>query len=158
MSAMNPNGAVPTRDWPMVIIGNGNQPGGGVWASSQMFNVKVEEAFVKGTIEGAKSQRSQTVDLRVNLEHLRDWQGTGELKLLGLPAHATAEPTTITPGQEEAAFKVAIAESTPLGNHKSLICELTIQVNGEPVIHRFGQGGRLRIFQPKKENAQANAD
>lgn len=152
------NGGVPTRDWPMVIVGNGNQSGGAVWASSQLFTVKVEEPFVKGSIDGAKSPRGKTIDLVVNLEHPRDWQGQGELKLLGLPAHATAEPIMIKPGQEQATFKVVIAENTPPGTHKSLMCELTIQVNGEPVIHRFGQGGRLRVDRPEKDKAQARGE
>ena len=149
------NNAVPTRDWPMVIVGHGNQKGGVVWASSQLFTVKVEAPFVAGTIDSTKSQQGKTAQLVVNLEHARDWQGQGELKLLGLPAHANADPITIKPGQEKATFKVVIAGNTPPGNHKSLMCELTIQVNGEPVIHRFGQGGRLRIERSGKDNAQA---
>lgn len=152
------NASVPTRDWPMVIVGNGNQPGGAVWASSQLFTVKVEAPFVAGTIDGGKCTQGQGVDLIVNLEHPRDWQGEGELKLLGLPAHAVAEPITITPGQEQATFKVNVAANTPPGNHKTLMCELTITVNGEAVIHRFGQGGRLRVDRPGKDNVQAKGE
>lgn len=152
------NTSVPTRGWPMVIVGNGNQGGGAVWASSQLFTVRVEEPFVKGSINSAKTLRNKTVDLVVDLEHLRDWQGEGELNLLGLPAHATAQPIKIKPGQEKATFKVVVPENTPPGNHKSLMCELTIQVHGEAVIHRFGQGGRLRVDRPKKETTQANRE
>ncbi|MFK7790165.1 MAG: PPC domain-containing protein [Phycisphaeraceae bacterium] len=149
------NASVPTRDWPMVVVGNGNQSGGAVWASSQLFSVKVEAPFVAGTIDGGKCKQGQQVDIVINLEHPRDWQGQGELKLLGLPAHAKADPITIKPGQALATFKVNVAANTPPGNHKSLMCELVITVNGEPVIHRFGQGGRLRVDRPNKDNAQA---
>lgn len=152
------NGSVPLRDWPMVIVGNGNQPGGPVWASSQLFNVKVEAPFVAGSIDSGKSKQGQAVDLVVNLEHPRDWQGQGELKLLGLPAHAETQPITIKPGQEKATFRINVADNTPPGNHKSLMCELVITVNGEPVIHRFGHGGRLRIERLKEDNAQAKGD
>lgn len=149
------NASLPTRDWPMVIVGHGNQSGGAVWASSQLFTVKAEAPFVAGTIDNTKTQQGQTAQVVVNLEHARDWQGQGELKLLGLPAHAKAEPITIKPGQEKATFKLNVSEKTPARNYKSLMCELTIQVNGEPVIHRFGQGGRLRVERPGKDNAQA---
>lgn len=149
------NNGVPTRGWPMVIIGNGNQPGGAVWASSQLFTVNVEAPFVSGAIDNAKTQPGRAVDVLVNLEHPREWQGEGGLKLLGLPAHTTAEPVKIKPGQEAATFKVNVAENTPPRNYTSLMCELVIQVNGEDVIHRFGQGGRLRIDRPKQDNAQA---
>lgn len=149
------NTSAPPRDWPMVIIGNANQAGGPVWASSPLFTVKVEAPFVAGLIDGGKCMQGETTQLTVNLEHPRDWQGEGELTLLGLPTHATAEPIKIKPGQEQATFNVSVAANTPPGNHKSLMCELVIQVNGEPVIHQFGQGGRLRVDRPEKDNAQA---
>ena len=149
------NTSAPPRDWPMVIVGNANQKGGAVWASSQLFTVKVEGPFVKGTIDSAKCKRGQTTQLVVNLEHARGWQGEGELKLLGLPAHVTAEPIKIKPGQEQATFTVKVGEDAPPRSHKSLMCELVIQVNGEDVIHRFGQGGRLRVDRLDKDNAQA---
>lgn len=149
------NTSAPPRDWPMVIVGNANQAGGPVWASSPLFTVKVEAPFVAGTIDGGKCTQGETTQLTVNLEHPRDWQGEGELTLLGLPAHATAESIKIKPGQEQATFNVSVAANTPPGNHNSLMCELVIQVNGEPVIHQFGQGGRLRVDRPEKDNAQA---
>jgi hypothetical protein len=151
------NASTPPRDWPMVVIGSGNQPGGPVWASSQLFKVKVEEPFVGGAIEGGKCEQGQATDIVVTLEHPRQWQGEGELRLLGLPAHAAAEPIKIKPGQERATFKVTTADNTPPGNHRTLMCELVIQINGEPVIHRFGQGGRLRVDRPRKDIEQARA-
>lgn len=152
------NSSMPTRDWPMAIVGEGNQQGGAVWASSQLFTIKVESPFVTGTLDNTKCEQGQTAQVVVNLEHARDWQGQGELILLGLPANTQADPITITPGQEQATFQVKVADNSPTGNHGSLMCELTIQVNGEPVIHRFGQGGRLRIDRPGKDNAQAKGE
>ena len=153
------NPSTPTRDWPMAIVGNANQSGGAVWASSQLFTVKVEEPFVTGSITNATTEQGQNVEIVIELEHPRDWQGEGELKLLGLPAHASADNIKVTPGQDKATFKVNIAENTPPGTHRSLMCELTIQVNGEPVIHQFGQGGRLRVDKiATKDKAQARGE
>ena len=143
------NASVPVRTWPMVIIALVPQPGGGVWVSSQVFDLKVAEPFVGGSIAKSKCVQGGSTSITVNLEHKRDWQGEGELKLLGLPAHAEAKPIKIKPGQQKAVFNVKTADTTPRGTHKSLMCELVIQVDGEPVIHRFGQGGRLRIDRAK---------
>lgn len=153
------NTSTPTRDWPMVIVGNANNSGGPVWASSQLFTIKVETPFVAGSITSAKAEQGKNVDVTIALEHPREWQGDGELTLLGLPAHAKAEPIKIKPGQEQATFKVNVANNTPPGTHRSLVCELVIQVNGEPVIHRLGQGGRLRVDRiGAKENTQARSE
>lgn len=157
---LDANGGVPLRTWPMVIYGYVEMPTGPVWISSQVFEMQVEQPFVGGALQKADCQQGRAVDIVVKLEHPRQWDGEGELKLLGLPAGVKAEPLKIKPGQETATFKVQTADNTPRGTHKTLMCELTIQVNGEPVIHRFGQGGRLRIDRPRvaKNETQARAE
>ena len=145
------NTAAGLRDWPMVVYGYADVPGGPVWTSSELFYLKIEEPFVTGKIAKAKCTQGESVQITVKLEHPRAWTGEGELKLLGLPAGCKVEPLTIKPGQKEAVIQVQTAEKTPPGQHKSLMAELTIMVNGEPVIHRVGRGGQLRIDKPRTE-------
>jgi hypothetical protein len=150
------NSRVATRAWPLVIYGYGAVKGGPVWASSQLFELNVQPPFVTGSIEMAKCTQGESVDITVNLQHPRDWSGEGELKLLGLPAACEVEAVTIKPGQEKATFRVKVSDKTPVGRHKSLVCELTISIDGEPVVHRFGGGGQLRVDRPRADrNAQA---
>jgi len=148
------NGNMPTRRWPLVVIARANVRGEPVWVSSQLFEIDVQQPFVTGSIEKAACTRGESVELVVNLRHPRDWEGAGELKLHGLPPGCEVQPMQIKPGQEQAVFKVQTADKTPPGRHKSLLCELTIQVNGEPVVHRFGRGGQLRIDRPRKDTDQ----
>lgn len=153
------NGSAGTRDWPMVVVAQCDTDLGPVWVSSQLFNVKIEDPFVTGTIQKASVTRGQQIDVVVDIEHPRDWQGEGELKLLGMPKGCTFEPIKIKPGQESATFKVKTADDAQPGTHRSLMCELTIQVNGEPVVHRFARGGQLRIDKVRKpKNTQARAE
>jgi len=151
--------ATPTRRWPMVVVAQADTAEGPVWVSSQLFELAVEEPFVTGSIGMTKCERGGEVDITVKLEHPRDWQGEGQMTLLGLPGGCKADPVKVQPGQSEAVFHVVVPEDAPSGQHKSLVCELTIQVNGESVIHRFGQGGTLRIDKLRKpNNAQARSD
>lgn len=138
------------REWPMVVHGYAETERGQVWISSQLFKLKVEEPFVIGKIEKASCDPGDTVDIVVNLEHPREWQGEGELKLMGVPAGCKVETMQVKPGQKQAVFRVQTDAKTPPGRHGSLMCELTIQVNGEPVVHRFGRGGQLRVDRPSK--------
>lgn len=152
------NTSTPTRDWPMVIYGYGEVPGGPVWTSSQVFQLKVEDPFITGSIAKASCTQGEAVDIVVKLDHPREWSGEAQLKLLGLPAECKASPMTIKPGQKQATFRVTTAANTPPGQHKSLMCELVMQVNGQDVIHRFGRGGRLRVDKiNQRKDAQANA-
>ncbi len=152
------NNSTPLRTWPMVIVGYADLPGGPVWISSDIIDVRVEMPFVTGRILKAKCTQGEAVDVVVKLEHPREWAGEGEIKLLGLPAACTVEPVKVKPGQEEAVFRVQTAGNTPPGQHKSLMAELTVTVNGEPVVHRIGRGAQLRIDRPRKPDAQARKD
>ncbi len=153
---LDANTAVPQRTWPMVIIAEANVAGGPVWVSSQLFDLKVEKPFITGKIGKAKCVQGEAVDVVVDLEHLRPWTGEGELKLLGLPASCTTETLKIAPDQKQAVFRVSTLADAPAGQHTSLLAELTIQVNGEPVIHRLGRGGQLRIDKPRPEPRDAD--
>lgn len=153
------NNGTPTRDWPMAIYGYIELPTGPVWISSQIFNVKVEEPFVTGKLDKAKCTQGEPVEIVLQLEHPRQWEGEGEVRLLGLPAECKVEPVKVKHGQDKAVFRVQTAGNTPPGQHKTLMCELTIQINGEPVVHRMGRGGQLRIDRPRNNsNAQARGD
>lgn len=152
------NGGAPCRDWPMAVHGYADLPGGPVWVSSELFNITIQEPFVTGKIAKAKCMQGESVQIEVELEHPREWKGQGTLKLLGLPAGCETQELQIKPGQAKAVFNVKVADKAPAGQHKSLMAEMTITINGEPVIHRLGRGGQLRIDKPRaKRDAQARA-
>lgn len=152
------NGNMETRRWPLAIVARCDMPDGPRWVSSQLFEVGVEEQYVGGTIEKASCTQGETVDIVVKLNHSREWQGEGELVLHGLPAGCEVQPIKVKHGQETATFKVKTADKTPARRHKTLMCEMTIQINGEPVIHRFARGGQLRIDKPRNQQARAGAE
>lgn len=153
------NGSAGLGKWPMVVIALGDTAHGPVWVSSQVFEVTVEEPLVTGSIAKAKAKQGEPIDIVVDLEHNRDWKGQGELKLLGLPAGCKVEPVMIKHGQAKAVFKVVLAQDTPRGQHKSLMCELTIPHNGESIIQRLARGGQLRVDLDKKPtNTQSRLD
>ena len=60
-------------------------------------------------------------------------------------------------------FDVTTSAKSPPGQHKNLLCQVTIMKDGEPVIQNVGQGGILRIDRaaaPKepKNNTVASKD
>jgi hypothetical protein len=45
-------------------------------------------------------------------------------------------------------FSVTTDPKTPVGQHGTLFCQVTVMENGEPVIHNIGRGGVLRVDAP----------
>ena len=45
-------------------------------------------------------------------------------------------------------FNVTTNPKTPVGQHGTLFCQLTVMQDGQPVIHNLGRGGVLRIDPP----------
>lgn len=153
---INANGNAPTQAWPIAIHGHGPAGDGHAWVSSQLFTLTVEEPFVRGTIEMAATEQGKEVQVIVKLEHLREWEGEAELKLIGLPAHTSAPVITITHGQEQAVFLVAVGSETPVNQHRGLLCEVTLTIQGEPVVARAASNGVLRVDRPRPQMVEAS--
>ena len=150
------NASTALRKWPMAVVAQCDTKQGPVWISSQLFEVAVEEPFVSGSIEKLACHQGDKTRITVDLEHLRDWKGKGELKILGLPAGCKVEPQTISPRQAKAQFALEVADNAQRGRHRSLMCELKLNINGQEVIHRFARGGQLRIDR-KRDSTQAQS-
>jgi hypothetical protein len=68
--------------------------------------------------------------------------------LEGLPPRAEALPVDVRPGARSVEFKVSLAPDTPVGEHETLLCQLSDEVGGRAVIYRVGRGGRLAVTPP----------
>ena len=47
-------------------------------------------------------------------------------------------------------FRVAVASTTPIGEHKTLVCRLAGKINGQDVVYRASRGGMLKVDAPAK--------
>lgn len=52
-------------------------------------------------------------------------------------------------------FEVVTTEKSKAGLTKNLFCSLIVTRDGEPIIHTIGQGGILRIDEPKVKLSDA---
>jgi hypothetical protein len=82
------------------------------------------------------------------------------VKLVGLPPNVSAKPeeVEISPGDKTATFNIETSNRSPAGQHKSLLCIVTIIKDGEPIVHNLARGGVLRIDAPQdnKQVAKKN--
>jgi hypothetical protein len=137
--------SAPVGSWPIVVVARTATQlhGGGV--STQIAPLEVVAPYLDLAIERTAVRRGQTTRLTAKIEQKVPFSGTATVELLGLPGGVTSEPAVITHQSQQVVLPVQVAEDALVGLHKTLYCQVTLQRNGQPVVHHLGRGGALRI-------------
>jgi hypothetical protein len=146
---VNASGDAEVRSWKIAVLGTATVSGGPAWVSSQLATVSVAEPFLTMKIEMASAEPGQTARVFCMLEQKVPFEGKASCQLLGLPNAATTATGAFKKDDKQIIFDVATTAATPVGQHKSLFCAVTIMKDGEPILHSLGGGGCLRIDPPK---------
>lgn len=146
---INANGEAEVRAWKIAVLATAPVNGAAAWVSSQLTSLTVAEPFLAMKIEMASTEPGQAARVLCTLDQKAPFEGKATCKLLGLPNGATTADATITKDDKQLVFDVATTAATPVGQHRSLFCAVTIVQTGEPIIHSLGGGGCLRIDAPK---------
>ncbi|MFT5123098.1 MAG: hypothetical protein ACI97B_001730 [Verrucomicrobiales bacterium] len=136
------------RTWKIAVIGQADAGGGRVYAGSNFIDLEVASPFVNGKIEMVATERGLPVEVVCTLNQLRPFDGEATLVLSGLPAKCATEPQKITKDTKEVIFPVTTAPDSPLGQHKSMFCTVTITQNEEPVLSSIAGGSVFRLDPP----------
>lgn len=148
---VNANGNAADGEWQFAMIASANVPGRErQYVATPLATLKIDKEFLTGKIDMAVAEQGQTVDVICKLDHKRPFDGEATLELVGLPNKATTEIAKITKDTPQVVFKVA-TEDTPVGQHKSLFCQFSLQQNGEVMVQSLAGGGVLRIDKPRPE-------
>jgi hypothetical protein len=67
---------------------------------------------------------------------------------MNLPANVTSPEAEITAGDSKVELTVQTTDKTPVAQAKGLFCQVTVTKDGEPIVHRVGFGGVLRVDPP----------
>lgn len=157
--SLNANGNAALRNWKIAILASSDVGKGPVWSSSQLADLAVEPPFISLQIPLAASEQGKPCAILCKVEHLKPFEGEAVVQLHGLPPKVTLaeNPVKMTAGQTEVLFQATVSGDAPVGQHKSLFCTVTLQKDGEPIVHNVGGGGVLRIDAPPPPKPAAPA-
>jgi hypothetical protein len=150
---LSANGNAALGTWRVFCLGSA-EVGGRAWASSQLATLEVAEPFVKMEAQRASCEQGQDTRIACTLQHAAPFEGTAKAQLLGLPSRVTAEELEFTKDTEELVFDVQTDAASPAGKHSNIICQVTLLVNGDPVVNRAGTT-ELQIDKPLPPAADA---
>jgi hypothetical protein len=120
---------------------------GPAWASTQLAQLVVAEPLLKMNFERASVVKGKATRLICKIEQLKPFEGEATAEILPVPPNVTVQtPLKFNKDTGELAFEVQTAAESPVGKH-GLFCQVTIMVDGEPVICRAGDV-ELQISQP----------
>ena len=152
---LNAAGNSADGDWPLVIMAFANVNGGPVFIASPIATLKIVPQIVTGQIALAVTEQGQPTEVVVKLAHVTPFEGEAKLELIGLPPGCATAPVQVKAGQEAASFKVTTSKDTPVGQHKSLFCQISQVKEGEEVRQSLAGGGTIRVDAPKPAVAAA---
>ena len=143
------NDGAPVRKWKVCLLGMADV-NGPMWASSDLVDLDVSEPFVQMNIEMAAAEQGKPCSVLAHLDPKTKFDGEADVKLIGLPAGASAQDMKVTADDKQVVFNVTTSPTTPPGQHGTLFCQLTVMKDGEPVVHNLARGGVLRVDPPPK--------
>ena len=137
--------SAPVGSWPIVVVARTATQlhGGGV--STQIAPLEVVPPYLDLAIERSAVRRGQTTWLIAKIEQKVPFSGSATVELRGLPPGVTAKSAMITHQTQQVVLPVQVAADALVGLHKTLYCRVTLQRNGQPVVHHLGRGAALRI-------------
>jgi hypothetical protein len=144
---LNASGDAGAKKWNVCVLGSA-ESNGPVWVSTQLAEIEVAPSMVAGKIEMAAGERGKPVQVLCKLEQKKPFEGKAKIELLGLPPNVSAMPKEIAATDTEVIFDVTTNDKSPIGQHKSLFCQATMQQSGEAVVQTLAGGGVLRIDAP----------
>jgi hypothetical protein len=143
---INASGGAPVRAWKIAVLGSADIKGA-VWVSTQLAKLQIAEPLLAAKFDMAAIEQGKSGKIVCKLEQKTKFDGKAKIELRGLPAGVTANPASkeITASDTEVTFDLTTSAKSPPGQHKNLLCQVTIMKDGEPIIQNVGQGGILRI-------------
>lgn len=137
----------PLTTWRLAVIGSADVKGP-LWVSTPVAELAVAAPFLAMKAEPASVERGKETKLVFNIEQKSPFEGKAKVHLGGLPANVTAEDVEITSKDAKLEFAIKTTDKAPPGQHKSLICQVVVTKDSEPITHVLGRGAALRIDAP----------
>ncbi len=130
-----------TRDDVDAELGTGR-----IRVSSEIIELMIAEPFVELVSEPESLRRGERKDYRWTVQHKSPFEGTANVKLLGLPKGVTAvDPLPVLSKEsKEITFRIEATDEALLGSVREVSCEVVVQARGQEIRQRTGHA-TLRI-------------
>ena len=132
------NSSAAIGQWPVIVYASvaGNE------IASEPVMLDVQDKLFNFTFPKTSTELGSEATVIVEVEVMREFEGTGEIELLGLPAGVVCEQTkqAATFETEQLAYKVKVEEGARVGQHKSIVARATVTSPDGEIKQTLGTG------------------
>jgi hypothetical protein len=147
MMTLTANGAAAIGKHQYLVMAVATVKDGPIWVSSPYATLEVAGPPITVALERAAAEQGKATEFRGKVSVAAPFTGKAKLQMVGLPAKVTAQTMDVNAEAKELAIPLNLDSASPVGQHKNLICQVTLVQNGEPMVYTAGVG-ELRIDKP----------
>ena len=101
------------------MLGQATVGDGPVMAASQLATLEVSQPYFTFTFPAVAVEQGKATELAIGVEKRKDFAGTAQVELVGLPNGVTTQPCQINKDAKEALFSLKATANSPVGQHKN---------------------------------------
>ena len=143
--SLTANTSAAIGNWPLIVyaIVGGNE------IATTPANLSIEDRLFAFEFPKTSTELNADADVVVDIEVLRDFSGTCELELVGLPAGVVCDnnKVAITKDTEQVSFAVKVGEKARVGQHKTLVVRATV-TDSKGLIKQTQGTGTIQVDKP----------
>ena len=143
--SLTANTSAAIGNWPLIVyaIVGGNE------IATTPANLSIEDRLFAFEFPKTSTELNADADVVVDVEVLRDFSGTCELELVGLPAGVVCDnnKVAITKDTEQVSFAVKVGEKARVGQHKTLVVRATV-TDSKGLIKQTQGTGTIQVDKP----------
>lgn len=143
--SLTANTSAAIGNWPLIVyaIVGGNE------IATTPANLSIEDRLFAFEFPKTSTELNADADVLVDVEVLRDFSGTCELELVGLPAGVVCDnnKVAITKDTEQVSFAVKVGEKARVGQHKTLVVRATV-TDSKGLIKQTQGTGTIQVDKP----------
>lgn len=147
---LNADGNATAQAWRLAVLGSADAGAGAVWASTPLAPLRVETPYLGMKIDLTAVEQGKVGEVTCKIEVLKPWEGKAKVILHGLPPGVTSPALEKEIGKDdkEVEFAVQAGATSPVGQHKTLFCQVIVPEAGDGIAHAVAGGSVLRIDPP----------
>jgi hypothetical protein len=139
------NGSAAIGNWPVIVYASV----GGNEIATLPATLEIADKIFNFGFPNTSAELGSEADVLIDIETTRQFAGTCEVELVGIPAGVSCEKTKleVKNDTEQIAFSVKIEDKARVGQHKTLVARATI-TDPKGVIKQTQGTGILQIDKP----------
>jgi len=128
MIPLTANDGAALKTYPITVLATFDSGRGPITIASEFVQLEVADSLFDFQFNKTVAEQGKTATILVGIKPKREFEGTAEFEILGLPpgTSSTQGKIKFTPGLERLEFPLTVPAETRQGNYKTIVCRTVV--------------------------------